>query len=513
MSDRRFNLLDEPLINIRTATAVQRACSLPQLLAMLSNGEVAAYLALRPHQSHGWHAFLVQISALAMHRAGVAGPTGDANTWREWLLALGGGDDGMWCLFVADLARPALLQPSVPEGTLAAFKKVLATPDALDVLITTKNHDLKAECIRQPEPEHWLFSLVALQTMGGFFGAGNYGIARMNGGFSNRPCMAIVQQGGQVSRVMRDAAVLLAHHDSVAEAYGYQAAGGLALLWSLPWDGQTSLSLAKCDPYFVEVCRRVRFVVGSHGLQAMGCSSQTSRVEASHRKGNLGDPWTPIKKADGTALTVSEAGLTYALMQELLLGSDHEVGIAQRVGPEDRDPLALYAWAMVRGQGKTAGLHERFIPLPVKIRFRFGSPEARNSLAELAKARVAAAGTMRAKVLRPALCAALQAGVEDLDFRDERSQRWLEAFERSVDEAFFPELWVGAELGSTEAREAWAKLLDHLARAQLDLAFEGAAIRESHRYRAIQRALGLYWALLRKHFPECSPSTSEGAMA
>ncbi len=84
------------------------------------------------------------------------------------------------------------MQPQVPEGSLANFRNAAAEPDAIDVLITSRNHDLKAARCANSEPEHWLFALVSLQTMQGFPGAGKYGISRMNGGFASRPAVGLV---------------------------------------------------------------------------------------------------------------------------------------------------------------------------------------------------------------------------------------------------------------------------------------------------------------------------------
>ena len=75
-----------------------------------------------------------------------------------------------WCL-VAPPDRPALLQPPIPDG-LATLKNSIATPDALDMLVASRNHDLKGAVMARALPDDWLFALVSLQTMEGFLGAG-----------------------------------------------------------------------------------------------------------------------------------------------------------------------------------------------------------------------------------------------------------------------------------------------------------------------------------------------------
>lgn len=103
------------------------------------------------------------------------------------LLALSGGEAGPWALSGPD-DKPAFMQPPAPKGLNWT---PVATPDALDLLITSRNHDLKQQIARHAEPQDWVFALVSLQTSEGYGGAGNNGIARMNGGSSSRPLLGI----------------------------------------------------------------------------------------------------------------------------------------------------------------------------------------------------------------------------------------------------------------------------------------------------------------------------------
>jgi len=78
---------------------------------------------------------------------------------------------------------------AVPTGV--ELNTPVSTPDALDLLITSRNHDLKQAVARQAEAEDWILALVSLQTCEGFGGAKNYGIVRMNGGSSSRSLLAL----------------------------------------------------------------------------------------------------------------------------------------------------------------------------------------------------------------------------------------------------------------------------------------------------------------------------------
>ena len=72
-----------------------------------------------------------------------------------------------------------------------ALEFIEHTPDALDYIVTAKNHDLKAARIERSSVEQWFYALIALQTMEGFLGRGNYGISRMNSGFGSRPLVGL----------------------------------------------------------------------------------------------------------------------------------------------------------------------------------------------------------------------------------------------------------------------------------------------------------------------------------
>ena len=56
-----FNILMEPLIRMDAAAGLGIAASLPEIYAALMLDD-DAFSALRPHQRHAWHAFLVQLN-------------------------------------------------------------------------------------------------------------------------------------------------------------------------------------------------------------------------------------------------------------------------------------------------------------------------------------------------------------------------------------------------------------------------------------------------------------------
>ena len=201
------------------------------------------------------------------------------------------------------------------------------------------------------EPEDWLFALVTLQTMEGFLGAGNYGISRMNGGFANRPALGITPTGGPGAHLRRDMMRLLELHDSLAQRGGYAQAGGIALIWLLPWDGKSQLNRDQLDPFYIEICRRVRFVEQAGHIVAYQGGSAASRV-ASIPGGITYDPWAPLVADKGGApkvFTPDSNGFGYRRMVQLMtLESNYEAPLQM---PTARDGSAGVVSSVCRSSG------------------------------------------------------------------------------------------------------------------------------------------------------------------
>jgi len=505
MSHASLSLLAAPIFSLRS----DGGASLPEVLSLLGGAEEIEFGALRPHQQHGWHAFLVQLAALAVHRRGDRRLDLSPEQWREALLYLTGeAAESAWTLVVDDLAQPAFMQPPVPEGKLAGFKNRIHRPDTLDVLVTAKNHDEKQERIDHARPEHWVFALITLQTMEGFLGRGNYGIARMNGGFASRPGVGLAPGLDRAARFRRDVHAWLDERPRLLDAgFDYAEQAGHTLLWLLPWTGtkRESLSLSELDPLFIEVCRRVRLVTENGGeISARAANTQGPRVDAKHLTGNTGDLWTPVKQ-DGKALTVGSRGFDYRLVTALLLSSDYpERGKpALRPRDDDGDSPALVAEVLTRGQGTTDGYHQRLVPVPPAIKRRLTRPAERASLAELAKERVERVAVAQRKVLHPTLCKLLQGGSEKLDFRDQRTDRWLSRLDDAVDGIFFDALWEDAAdaVPTDEARRRWDRRLVDLAERQLRDAVDAAPVPLATKRRAEARAELMFYGLARNHLP------------
>lgn len=503
-----MNALTLPFIRITRHDGSVGGATLPGTLATMMRNEVAAFTALRPHQRHAWHAFLAQLAALALLRAGLDRVPEDEDAWCALLRGLtpDHADDAPWCL-VALPDRPALLQPALPGGDLSELRNIVRTPDSLDMLVTSKTHDLKGGVMAQASPDDWLFALVTLQTMEGFLGAGNYGISRMNGGFANRPALGVAPAGGPGAHLRRDVRRLVAMKGRPPLSKICAERDGLALVWLRPWDGEAPLPASALDPLYIEVCRRVRLQSDGTAITARAGGSKAARI-APPQGGVTGDPWTPVRlgKDGQKALTVDARGFSYRPLVDLLFPREGEPAPLQEVeADDDADGLAVVARALVRGQGKTEGYHERRVPLSRRLRRR-GMFTPADPVAQVAHDRVQLVADM-AGALRFALLALFENGPAKVDPGNDAASRkakpFVARFEREVDLTFFEALWQEAEQDGTDARLAerarWLHALLRTADALLDEADHAAAKASRRRLRARVNADGVLHGSVRKH--------------
>lgn len=451
-----FNLLEQPLIRarFRDRTAL---LTLPGVFAASMRDEVLNFQALRPHQRHAWHAFLVQVGTLALLAAGRETPPDDDASWAGLLRGLtpGHDDDAPWSL-VALADRPALLQPAAASGTAGWERR--DAPDAIDTLITARNHDVKRGAMVRARADDWLFALVTLQTMEGYSGPTWYGISRMNGGSSSRPCVGVAPSGGPGAHLRRDMLALLALGGRTEHARDYAARDGLALTWLAPWDGQTSLTRRHLHPLYVEVCRRVRLTGDDDGLHALTATSKVPRIADKVPGGITGDPWTPLvpDKAGPKVLTMVVESFGYRRVVATMLALPPDRAALQELRPDD-DPagLVLVIRGLVRGNSKTYGYHERRVPLSRIVQRGLKGMLLTDPDAAAVTARVELVGEI-ASALRMAVQVLLANGPDILGKATEATKAKVAPFVRKlearVDQVFFPDLWAELEQAGPDMR-------------------------------------------------------------
>lgn len=511
MSEQEIHhsLLDEPIFEVsreHNSASTTSKMSLPQILAMLDdeNIHIHQFGGLQAHQHQAWFCFLVQLGALGRTRSKVPVP-GSVERWREALLELSGRDEGAWCLIQEFLDKPGFMQAPLTEGSLKEAKfegNVVATPDMLDVLLLAKNHDIKASRMQHPEPEHWIYALISLQTQEGYSGRGNYGIVRMNGGFASRPFVGLAPNLDWGARWRRDVICAIETRAERIQKLGLDAQG-VALLWCLPWNGEPAmaLSLESCDPLFIELCRRIRFVKSPNGPICLKAPTNAARISgAAELKGNTQDVWTPllVEKDGVKALTISGNGFSYDVVRKLILHEDLLPSPAQLYGDADtRKPMLFWAHGLTRGQGITEGLHQRVLLIPGKVLGKLRSGEERAKLAKRAKLQAELTGNIRRKALYAALRVLYAGGATD----GERpiDEHWMRRYEQEADARFFEHLFENMDKEEDESNQLWFKLMRTCAYELLREATHAAPIPSAKRWKAIANAESIFSSSFYRH--------------
>ena len=527
-----FNVLEEPFIRVEMKGGVRAALTLPEVCGALAADRVGTFPGLRGHQTHAWHAFLVQLAAMGLEALGEAEPPGDdAAGWATVLRTLTADwpGDEPWCL-VSPPTVPALLQAPIPEAESSLFEKqfknLALTPDGLDMLVTSKNHDMKAARMRKAQPDDWLFALVSLQTQGGYSGGGGtlFGIARMNGGFGNRTYVSFSPVNATAGEKFRhDLSSLQSAgnelHDT-AQEIGLATEEAIALLWTIPWNGETSIPISRLHPLFVEICRRVRLDLWNGRLRARVGGSGGRLVDAKDLAGNLADPWTPIEKSDEPkALSVTREGFSYRRMSDLLFGSPtRSWRLPVLARPRGTGPMQMVAAGIARGEGKTEGVHQRAMDIPGRAMTLLETDSG--WIATRAHERIRVIDTVQKKCLWPALKILLvEKGVAKTDENKKPKiptrvskiiDPWIGRLDREVNTVFFVELWDSLDCeDDDEAAGRWERTLAGLARRILEAACEAAPRTDDRRIMARARAGNLLESALKKHLTSLTPPREE----
>ncbi len=325
-----MNLLNDPIFRIELRSRTGAVLNLPEVFEALGKNDIDHFSGIQRHQEEAFHVFLSYLGGAVLAREGLMQPRQSTSFWRDGLRRLVGDyGDQAWSLVGENLAQPAFMQPPLPSTEWSKLRVKAETPDEMDLLVTAKDHDVKIRRARVPEADNWVYALISLQTMAGFSGRGQTGISRMNGGFGNRLVVEVVRSfdPGQrwcdaVTRILQFRAQLL------EKDYGYRS-DGLVLVWLWPWDGETTLPLSALDPFYIEICRRVRLKLDPTGrIVAEGLPSKRQRIDAKELLGAVGDPWLPVDVVKDRKALRSHEILTYDL---LAIGID--------MGPDNIVPL------------------------------------------------------------------------------------------------------------------------------------------------------------------------------
>ena len=501
------DILNEDLIRTtnREGTVEQR--SLPDVYEALAADEVIGFPALRAHQRHAWHAFLAQLGTMAVHRAKLQTAPTDAGTWRSLLRGLTPDhpENEPWHLIVTEPGKPAFLQ--TPPGDLVhEYTKTVETPDAIDVLVSSKNHDIKQNIARRAELDDWIFALVNVQTTSGFLGRGRYGSVRMNTGFGSRPALGLTPDGANAGgHLFHDIAQMLIHRERNRRRGKPERreANGHALMWLEPLDSDTQHEVEDLDPYFIEAARRIRLLAGDHRIAAAQATRQSTSINGKASQGNLGDHWTPIMKPDGKAFSVSSNGWKSRVLMRLI-GDDTEVELPTAMTVESCEDVKrwrLIARGTAKAKGGTEGYHERCdITFDRQVIEMLRTEAGRQRIHEAGRALDKTIGKITDR-LRLALAITTASGKTGNDLQN---QHWTAAkrecadFEAGIEREFFPML-ESMVLGpdndtSTTFTDSVAASINELAEKVLETGIDRLAPSGWRRERARASAIKAYRA-------------------
>ena len=526
-----MNLLTEPVFRVETPDGQERL-SLPQLLEALGLDRVESLPGLQRHQEDAFHIFLCYLAGAMLARESQTNPCQNAKFWLEGIRRLTGReDDCAWTLVVEDVTQPAFMQAPVPNNEdyddYLTGKPKATSPDFLDLLVTSKNHDIKSAKISPIDMEAWVFALINLQTMTCYLGSGQNGIARSSGGTGCRPRVSLEVSLRLGIEWVTETRKLLQYRLKILTGPWKYSDKGIVFTWVPIWDWLASIPLTELDPFFIEISRAIRLVKLKQGIAAFGASTKPRVLVKSVRdqiKGKLGDPWIPIDTEKESALNVQKEGFTPKKLRDLIFlqnGDEtvYESAFMQNDNSNDTGSCYFYASALAR-RGKdssTEGYHIGRVYVPDKTRpklFRRGTDHDR--LATLSKSALNDAGQMQNRVLKVALFSFMEGGqnTDNIDWEKREVKEWWKTAENQFSEAwssdYFPWLWrTAGQEDADAARLEWLKTLRDKAKVVLDDAIARYPARSGRRYRSRVKAEGMFAGCLNKTFPELKETRHE----
>lgn len=281
--------------------------TLPELIHCLHLNKPFFFPKLQAHQKHGFYSFLANLIALCLQNLDINPSSLSIPQWTDLLKNLAPDHPTAFDLFVDDLSLPAFFQ----NPTKDLVDDNITHPDLLDYHHSKKDWDIKLNRVDPTSIEHWIYYLINIQTMSNYGGSKTYGTTKTASGTSNRICASFVNEPFFHSRIQRDVPLLISKANE--NALGLSLTGH-KLLWLIPRDVKTQISLTDCHPLFIDCSRIYRFIHKYGNIRVLKKLTKGIFIQEK-LNGNVGDFWLPIVNSEAINLTTRfNSSLTYGLM-------------------------------------------------------------------------------------------------------------------------------------------------------------------------------------------------------
>lgn len=496
------NVLKDALFTVAPDSDGQ-PLSLPALIARLLAGpeDVLGFPNLTPIQRSYWYRFLVRCAAKALRELGLDVSTASGMGAAELgvriesaLLEATGGEEA-WRLHQPDPTLPGFLQPPTPDGAAPEFGYAPNWPSILTSAIGSKNHERKSDVDRALTPEQLVYALVEYQTGVIFGGRGNYGSQLMgsaSGAGSGTPFMGVRIGSGYRETFRHDVGVFLDRWSYIRDRL--KVRGRVWALWTLPWDGESSLPAEQLDPAFIPLARLVRVGPPDEGGQFRRVwfkPTNCARVLDHTDGGMLGDVFTPLVphprhpggfKVRGTL----KSGYGYEEVVNLLFSvkgvpSDSVAALARSPAASRTDVRVVFEGTAFE-QGKTSGFHQREVLLPSTSAIAFLADPAPVQQTHAEMLRLAKAAKSAIRGATRILLSGTPKPREGDDAKVEGPARELE---HAIDRIYIPTLLAAAERrarGDMDYLAEWGERLTDLTRSIFQQTMRGIPTSGARRY-------------------------------
>jgi hypothetical protein len=507
---KRLNLLDDAIIPLQISSEPISFHTLPGALQKLSEGDVSEIADVKEYQVSAIEFFFAQLGVLAIDLTEDGkGVSPGLEVWRNRLLHLASPE--CWDLFNPDSTIPAFLQPGMSADDFASVdeSKTVWYPDDMGTLFKSKNHGVKFSSMSVPSSWNWIVSLIEIQTMTAYEGAGNYGHQRMNGGYSYRFKAGIYENLTASGRWLSDVNKVLSGLDDIYVKYPHFDRCGkrVPLAWAFEWDGIEPLHTKDMHPLFIDTNRRLRLIIAEGKLACVRKTSSSMRVFDLKLNGAYGDPWAPLSTKRAVEKESAEnLGYRALFLPEISLETlcniifgqnGFEMSLTQIPSRDQRGKDCLFEIKFLgKSQGKTEGFHSILVPIPTKAVAGLGKRSAMESfgkssgdLLQLAR------GAQRAlKIGIDTLCVNGSGKSADKSLVAAGLQEKTSgSLKKAIQANFFEYLW---NYHDTRDADAWVSFLKALCVKEFDFAVQSGVTRTQLSFKAEalgRNAFRSYW--------------------